>query len=165
MIDGVEIAWAAGLFEGEGSLSVMAKKGGRPAIQLSITSTDHDVLERFTVVVNAGKVYGPYRAKDKCKPQYQWRAHGWDLLQRLHDDWARFLGKRRRERFKAVLALRPARYVRTNLATRRLAINEVQDIRRRLLLGEAQRGIGATHRVSQTTISDIKLGNTYQEIR
>ena len=49
-----EIAWAAGLFEGEGCMTV---SGGRPFMRLN--STDEDTPRRFWEVVAAGKVYGP----------------------------------------------------------------------------------------------------------
>lgn len=50
-----QVAWAAGLFEGEGCVT---KAGGR--VNLRVTSTDQDVLEQFAAFVGAGKVYGPY---------------------------------------------------------------------------------------------------------
>lgn len=52
---GEEIAWAAGLFEGEGCITV---SNGRPVMRLN--STDADTPRRFCEIVGAGKVYGPY---------------------------------------------------------------------------------------------------------
>lgn len=56
----IELAWAAGLFEGEGSIGV-DRSAGRylyPRIQLSMC--DEDTVRRFASVVG-GKVWGPYR--------------------------------------------------------------------------------------------------------
>jgi hypothetical protein len=53
-----EFAWAAGLYEGEGSC-VERKYGWT----LVVPSTDHDVLERFHAAVGCGKVFGPYQPK------------------------------------------------------------------------------------------------------
>lgn len=157
-------AWAAGLFEGEGSLSVNYNRNQRPHIQLSITSTDHDVIARFVETVGAGRVYGPYRQSRPGKPQYQWRAHGWELLKRLQQEWGPYLGARRSTRFAAVLALEPDPYVRVNRHQRKLTDDQVRDVRVRLGLGETQTSIARRHGTTQTTISHIKLGKTYREV-
>jgi LAGLIDADG-like domain len=49
------VAWAAGLFEGEGCVT---NADGR--VNLRVTNTDLDVLEQFAAFVGGGKVYGPY---------------------------------------------------------------------------------------------------------
>jgi hypothetical protein len=70
-----EIAWAAGLFEGEGTIT---QNSG--VVNLRVTSTDGDVLDRFAEVVGAGKVYGSYvyTRPDGCKrkPFYVWVCQG-----------------------------------------------------------------------------------------
>jgi hypothetical protein len=55
-----EIAWAAGLFEGEGSITHVY---GRT--QLRIHMTDFEVLERFLEIIGAGRIYGPYSRKER----------------------------------------------------------------------------------------------------
>jgi len=50
-----EIAWAAGLFEGEGSIT---QSGGH--VRLSLTMTDEEPIRRFVKIVRRGAVYGPY---------------------------------------------------------------------------------------------------------
>ena len=49
------IAWAAGLFEGEGTIT---RCDGR--LHLRMQLTDLEVLERFAEIVGTGKIYGPY---------------------------------------------------------------------------------------------------------
>ncbi len=51
-----EIAWAAGLFEGEGCIT---KNGNSPALRLN--STDEETVIRFQRIIGAGAVYGPYQ--------------------------------------------------------------------------------------------------------
>jgi hypothetical protein len=46
------VAWAAGLFEGEGSLAL--RRNG--TVLLSLASTDMDILERFRAVIGTGRV-------------------------------------------------------------------------------------------------------------
>ena len=68
-----EVAWAAGLFEGEGCIT---ESNGR--LVTRITNTDGLTLERFRDVVDAGTVYGPYERRERDgfrrKPVYAWVA-------------------------------------------------------------------------------------------
>jgi len=69
-----EIAWAAGLFEGEGCITEV---GGRFA--LTVTNTDEWVVQRFYDIVALGSIYGPYRNSEadghRRKPFWTWTAH------------------------------------------------------------------------------------------
>jgi hypothetical protein len=70
----VQTAWAAGLFEGEGSFTTNVNKWKRYP-QASITMTDKDVLDRFAKIMKCGNVNGPYFDKrGKRKPKYIWQA-------------------------------------------------------------------------------------------
>lgn len=94
-----DIAWAAGLFEGEGCIT---KNKGIPVLKL--TMTDEDVVRRFGEVMGTGSVTGPYEnSKKLCenpKPLWWWAAYGMNALiaySKLHP----WLGTRRREQFVA----------------------------------------------------------------
>jgi hypothetical protein len=52
-----QIAWAAGLFEGEGTIVDSAGP-----VQLRVKMTDLDVLERLLDVFGVGEIYGPYES-------------------------------------------------------------------------------------------------------
>ena len=71
-----EIAWAGGLFEGEGSfhLGKDNHKGVvyfKPVAQL--VSTDEDTVERFQKAIGLGSITGPYsRTADGHKPYWKW---------------------------------------------------------------------------------------------
>jgi hypothetical protein len=74
------IEWAAGLFEGEGSIvlatSGKKRKDGTRATtgRLTIGMTDLDVLERFHAAVGGrGSLNGPYD-RGENKPIYYWCA-------------------------------------------------------------------------------------------
>ena len=56
------IAWAAGLFEGEGTITLCSGRA-----RLAIKMTDEETVLRFYKTIGAGKVYGPYpnRAGEK----------------------------------------------------------------------------------------------------
>jgi hypothetical protein len=49
-----DLAWAAGLLEGEGSITVC---GGTPRLGLKLS--DEEVLRRFAGILGVGKIYGP----------------------------------------------------------------------------------------------------------
>jgi hypothetical protein len=65
MTNSEELAWAAGFFDGEGSIGTYpAGRYGKPRIDISLSQTDPQVLERFRNVLSVGKVYGPYNQKN-----------------------------------------------------------------------------------------------------
>ncbi len=90
----VDIAWAAGLFEGEGSCMIRGKKR-QPVLALSMT--DEDVVRRFHTIVERGTV-NTYRAyQPNRKRQWHWQvASKDDVLYVLALFWD-YLGERRRE--------------------------------------------------------------------
>ena len=103
-----EIAWAAGLFDGEGSVSFHAegkirKDGTRRSYpRLYVGNTDVRLLKRFLFAVERGKIQGPYgrfgREGQPIKPMYQWTAthkQGREAAQILRP----FLSLRNLERF------------------------------------------------------------------
>lgn len=72
----IEVAWAAGLFEGEGCFtrSTTPRPDGKPRYQLSaiLSLTDHDVLLRFHAIVGVGRVYDKRVEKSHHKQQWRW---------------------------------------------------------------------------------------------
>lgn len=72
-----EFAWAAGLFEGEGSITLAP----RPRLQMKMA--DEDVVRRFGEILGVGKVYGPYGPygydppnRLQKKPVWMWVCEG-----------------------------------------------------------------------------------------
>jgi hypothetical protein len=89
---GREVAWAAGLFEGEGTIGVRKTPGCQ--VYISLTSTDEDVVREFARVVDAGKVYGPYQYDEKRKPFWKWNCDGMNGVRVLEDLLPWFLSRR-----------------------------------------------------------------------
>ena len=90
-----DIAWAAGLFEGEGCFTLV---DGRPVAALN--STDEDVIRKFASVVG-GIINGPY---DKGgKPIFQWSLSGYQRVSGLYEMIEPFLCSRRTARGRQVL--------------------------------------------------------------
>jgi hypothetical protein len=67
-----DLAWAAGLFEGEGYVEHRPNGCGRTTRGLGLAMTDLDVVERFQKVVGVGAVRGPYTNR-RNKPLYVWK--------------------------------------------------------------------------------------------
>lgn len=71
-----DLAWAAGLFEGEGCVT----KNGRKNLSLQINMTDEDVLRKFHSVVSVGWISGPH-ARGKHKPAWCWKVTSFQNVQ------------------------------------------------------------------------------------
>jgi hypothetical protein len=91
---GEEIAWAAGLFDGEGTITL-----SDDALYVRMRNTDPELVERFHDIIGVGAVYGPYtrRARDgiRRKPVWDWVAREEDGLDALAMMWS-WLSARRR---------------------------------------------------------------------
>lgn len=101
MADPIEIAWAAGLFEGEGCLT-KAKRSPH----LNMTQTDGDVMERFHRIVGQGYLSGPHD-RPGCKPFWRWGASG-NQAMLVIDLFMPLFGVRRRSRALELLEWRAA---------------------------------------------------------
>ena len=67
----IDIAWAAGLFEGEGCLS---QRKGDDRWCLEILMTDKDVLEKFADLLGL-TINGPYETKNTRGTGVKWKDH------------------------------------------------------------------------------------------
>lgn len=72
-----QLAWVAGLLEGEGCFTQKTTKGSiRGSIAIACQMTDEDVLRRLHQYVGAGSLSGPYDNGPKCKPRWCFRISG-----------------------------------------------------------------------------------------
>ena len=103
------LAWLAGLFEGEGCISTHQGKTGRAYWILQIQMTDEDVVRRAAEVAGAGMVTGPYSSRrENRKPQWAWRAcKRGDVYALLVALWPWLRTRRRARAREALLALPP----------------------------------------------------------
>jgi len=107
-----EEAWAAGLFEGEGHISLAAGNVGGPKIysQMLLGLTDLDVLERFQRIVGVGQIYSVKadpRGHGRWKQLYRWQSGGFDAAQHVYKMFEPYLGVRRTEQFTIALVRPP----------------------------------------------------------
>lgn len=69
----LELAWSAGLFDGEGCCAKHTQSGG---LIVCINQAHPEVLERFRDAVGIGNVNGPYLYAYRKKAMYDWRVFG-----------------------------------------------------------------------------------------
>lgn len=73
-----ELAWAAGLFDGEGTVFASATlHGERRRVRLcaAVAMTTVETVQRFHSAVGVGAINGPYQKQGpRRKPQWIWRA-------------------------------------------------------------------------------------------
>ena len=97
------IEWAAGLFEGEGSIP-FHKIRKNPYYSIKLGMTDLDVVQDFCKVMGYGRVLGPYQPKDKKhKSYFQWVTSKRSEVIRIIGELWPYLGTRRRAQAQAAL--------------------------------------------------------------
>ena len=76
-----ELAWAAGLFDGDGS-TCFERHGTRADYRradMSVTQTSRigvpEVLTRFHRIISVGHINGPYGGTERWEPIHRWKAH------------------------------------------------------------------------------------------
>lgn len=104
-----DVAWAAGLFEGEGCLHLSRTdyKGTDYARAVAVvTMTDEDIVRRFHMIVGVGRIYRPQRREGR-KPQWRWQVAdkaGFAEFTALIEPW---LGVRRLAKLTEIRAVMP----------------------------------------------------------
>lgn len=102
-----DLAWVAGIYEGEGCLSLRDNgyKGNNKYVTMRICMTDKDILDRVARIIGMGDVKlitPPSRAGKK--PMYEWKLGRWDQWYPFVMAIFQWLGERRQA--KVVEAVR-----------------------------------------------------------
>ena len=100
-----DVAWACGLFEGEGSVYVNVKREHGGCVKATIGMTDLEPLQAFCRIVGMGKVDGPFQPKNpKCKLFWRWRLGNHANVEKLYLLFKERLSPRRCKQFEKALA-------------------------------------------------------------
>lgn len=107
----MELAWASGLFEGEGSFShtekIKTPRSTYRAIRTAMSMTDLDALERFQAALKIGRITGPHHRSGELKvlrkPTWTWSTSGFEKVQACISMLWSGLGVRRRKRATELL--------------------------------------------------------------
>lgn len=90
-----DLAWAAGIFEGEGTIVTYWPNTMKyPALSLAVSMADEDVVQRFAAVVGTGKV-DELRRRGEKKTMYRWKISRRSEVERVLTDLLPYLGQRR----------------------------------------------------------------------
>lgn len=98
-----EVPYAAGLYEGEGSIGAYYSKQPRAKLQLTIIINDEEPLHRFVEALGFGNVKGPYWRKKTPKPYWRIDMCNYEHAQAAIAMMWKWLSPRRKE--QATLAL------------------------------------------------------------
>ncbi len=105
----INLAWIAGLLEGEGSFGVSNRKKDGYTCRVAVTMTDEDTILRAHALSGVGRVYGPYPVKNSnlgpgpYKDRYQWVVQGKTAAE-LMQGVLPFMSERRSARINEVLS-------------------------------------------------------------
>lgn len=100
----IEVAWAAGLFEGEGCFTSSMrpiKRGQEKRYKqylCKLHSTDLDVLQKFHRIVKVGTIGVVRKAQEHHKQQWYWATSSQEDFRYIVDLFFGHLGKRRQLR-------------------------------------------------------------------
>ena len=154
------LAWAAGLFEGEGSFTFMMRDGKYGAIVAELGMTDEDRVRQFHKIIGVGNVTThPKPLKAHWKTMHIWKTASFEGAQAVICMLWPWLGPRRRNRALELLrAYRDARINRQSRAT----VEEVAKVRTLLAIGISKRAIARQMNKSYGFVNHIKSGRTHQ---
>lgn len=101
------VAWAAGLFEGEGCVSIETRPrlSGRRPVYLQVGSTDLDVLEALQYVLGCGNIRIHRDNSAQCRRQgYLWQTARYVDVLRILNLLRPYMGTRRGQKFDEAIA-------------------------------------------------------------
>lgn len=102
-----DVAWAAGLYEGEGSVG-MSRSRRYPRLALGMT--DREPVEWFRDILGFGSIYEQhFPPGDHRKSMYRFEAGGWVHVALVRGWFEPYLSPRRLAQFDELLAQRPSR--------------------------------------------------------
>ncbi len=133
-----KLAWAAGLFDGEGSTGTYqqsvkeklksgeTKKYDYQSVQMGIAQTDTRVLKRFQEAIGVGVICGPYSegrdGNPKRKGCYAWKVSGVERVRKTLELIWPWLGEVKREQAEKALATKIAAAVNPHKPVPRFGI-------------------------------------------
>jgi hypothetical protein len=99
-----DLAWCAGFFDGEGCFSISKSTTRHPHKYASvrINQVHREVLDRFALAVEVGKVRGPYQ-RGPNQPIYVYSASTWCEVKTIADLLWPWLGTIKRDQAERVL--------------------------------------------------------------
>jgi hypothetical protein len=100
-----DLAWAAGYYEGEGTIWATKERSPR----MSLSSVDPEPVFVFRSIVGGRVIFTDYpvKANPRAQPQWRWQIHAWRDVLPLCDLLRPYLSPTRCEQMDRWLAFRP----------------------------------------------------------
>lgn len=167
-INRTDLAWAAGLFEGEGCISLnrpnKSKNSAYPT--MAIGMTDKEPLEKFRQAISVGSLKGPYKKSGPRKDVWEWRAHGLEKVEQVLALFWPYLSPRRKKR--AAEVIRETRYPGKargeDNGNARLTESDVVQIRERFGKGETLPSIAKDFPMDYKNVWHVATGATWAHV-
>src|SRR5438309_46060 len=99
----LELAWAAGLFEGEGSIHCKPQGKRGSGAQLRLGMNDKDVVERFRAIMGCGGLYPHRPGTGSTKPNWTWYVYSAEKVSAILNALLPYLGQRRSAKAREAL--------------------------------------------------------------
>jgi hypothetical protein len=104
-----QVAWLAGLLEGEGSFIVSPSRSGKGLPAIKCNMTDEDIVRRCQAYTGCGAISGPHpgRSRDggQAKPSWHWQVGSKGEVKAICEAILPWMGNRRTRAILAVLAV------------------------------------------------------------
>jgi len=91
-----DVAWLAGLFDGEGCITIETSKNGSPSIKIGITNTCRPLLEHVKAMTGVGYITTRPRQREGWKTTYDWHTTGVNARALLFMMYHRLFSKKER---------------------------------------------------------------------
>jgi hypothetical protein len=98
-----QIAWAAGLFEGEGCWNAYKRTSGKIQVQARLGMTDKDIVERFAAIIGCGAIHEGRPGTGGHKRVYTWCVYEAEKVREIIALLLPQMGERRRAQAMTVL--------------------------------------------------------------
>lgn len=148
----VDIAWLAGLLEGEGSF-LRGPPSAPTTPVVKVQMTDRDIIERVAVLFGVGYVNESVKKEAHWKTSYQTMLRGSravTLMQLLRP----FMGVRRQQQIDVAIA--SYKTDTTSRNRRKLSQEQVDEIRRRIAAGESAYRVAKEFQIAHVTVRRIR---------
>jgi len=91
-MDPCDVAWLAGILEGEGSWV----RKGKDRVSVQVAMTDRDIVYRLRKITGVGNIFGPYKREAHHKELWVWSVGAINHARDVTDKVLPYLGQRRK---------------------------------------------------------------------
>lgn len=156
-MDRINVAWGAGIFEGEGYILNTKNSAGNPAVRVGLYMTDEDIVDRFAAIFPFGQRSTRPGRRSKItgvtgKESWGWQASNAEHVQAFLAMVWPWLGERRKAKAAQTISA-CASIHRRGFNIKKLTPAQVREIRQKAASGILGYELAAEYGVSKGNIS------------